>query len=94
MPFDPAYASNYKRHGYRERRQRDADAVIVRALDFERAMSTLPAPQQAALLLTYRIGATSTDIARALACSNRTAHTLVDTARARLARTLDRLDLL
>jgi DNA-directed RNA polymerase specialized sigma24 family protein len=57
-------------------------------------MSTLPAPQQAALLLTYRIGATRTDIARALACSNRTAHTLVDTARARLARTLDRLDLL
>jgi len=86
--------TNYRRGGYRERRQRDADAVIVRALDFERALSTLPATQQAALLLTYRSGASRGEIARALACSNRTAHTLLDAARARLARTLDRLDLL
>ena len=86
--------TNYKREGYRQRRLRDADAVIVRAIDFERALSTLPAPQQAALLITYRIGASRPDIARALACSNRTANSLLDAARARLARTLERLDLI
>jgi DNA-directed RNA polymerase specialized sigma24 family protein len=86
--------TNYRRTGYRQRRQREADAVIVRALDFERALGMLPPEQQAALLITYRIGARRLEIARALACSTRTAHTLVDAARARLARTLDRLDLL
>jgi len=86
--------TNYRREGYRQRRLRDADAVIVRALDFERALGTLPAPQQAALLIHYRFGAGRAQIAQALACSNRTAHTLLDTARARLARTLERLDLI
>ena len=86
--------TSYRRSGWRARRQSDADAVIVRALDFERALATLPATQQAALLLTYRSGSSRGDIASALACSNRTAHTLLDAARARLARTLDRLDLL
>jgi len=86
--------TNYKREGYRQRRLRDADAVIVRAIDFERALSTLPAPQQAALLITYRIGSSRPEIARALACSNRTAHSLLVVARARLARTLERLDLI
>ncbi len=87
-------ATNYRRAGYRERRQRDADAAIVRALDFERALGTLPAPQQAALLITYRLGATRPEIARALACSTRTADTLVVAARRRLANTLERLDLI
>jgi DNA-directed RNA polymerase specialized sigma24 family protein len=87
-------ATNYRRAGYRERRQRDADAVIVRALDFERALSMLPPEQQAALLITYHTGQTRLAIAHALACSTRTAHTLLDAARARLARTLERLDLI
>ena len=88
--------TNYKREGYRQRRLRDADAVIVRAIDFERALSTLPAPQQAALLITYRDRSLYVIMprARALACSNRTAHSLLVVARARLARTLERLDLI
>jgi DNA-directed RNA polymerase specialized sigma24 family protein len=86
--------TSYKRTGYRERRQRDADATIVRAMDFERALGMLPPDQQAALLLTYHTGATRPDIARALSCSDRTAHTLLDTARAKLAQVLERLDLI
>jgi DNA-directed RNA polymerase specialized sigma24 family protein len=40
---------------------------MVRALDFERALGTLPAAQQAALVLTYRTGARRLEIARARA---------------------------
>jgi DNA-directed RNA polymerase specialized sigma24 family protein len=85
---------HYQRSGYRERRQRDCDATLVRAIDFERALSTLPVDQQAALLVTYHVGAPRIQIAHALECSYRHAHTLLNTARARLARTLERLDLL
>lgn len=86
--------THYRRAGYRERRQRDADAAIVRALDFERALSTLPGTQQAALIMTYQVGATRSSLARALECSDRTGHTILAQARQRLARTLERLDLI
>ena len=84
--------TNYRRTGWRERRQRDADAALVRCLDFERALSRLPMVEQAALIATYRDGLRHH--ATAIGCSDRKLAYLLPLARLHLAETLDRLDLL
>ena len=78
----------------RARRSTDADAAMVRCIDFERALGTLRASEQAALLAIYHDGATRKELANALASSERSIYALVDTALTHLADTLDRLDLL
>ncbi len=86
--------TDYRRSGWRERRQRDADARIVRCLDFERALSTLPMVEQAALIATYRDGLRHHATACAIGCSERKLAYVLPLARLHLAETLDRLDLL
>ncbi len=86
--------TNYRRQGYRQRRQREADSRIVRVLDFERALATLPAAEQAALLLVFRERHARHGVAVILGCCDRTASTLVHGAHTHLALTLDRLNLL
>ena len=86
--------TNYQRQGWRERRSTEADSRIVRVIDFERALSMLPAIEQAILLLVYRDRSTYHDTARALRCCERKTSYLLPTARKHLADTLDRLDLL
>jgi hypothetical protein len=46
--------ANYSGQGWRERRTRDADARLVRIIDFERALSRLTEEHQSILLLTDR----------------------------------------
>ena len=46
----------YKRNGYRERRQRDADARIVRTLDFEKALAQLNNSDQSMLISAFYLG--------------------------------------
>ena len=87
-----AKATHLSHTGWRERRQRDADARQVRVLDFERAMSRLDPAHQFALILTYRDGQGHQDAAAALGCSVRTLAYLLPAARTRPAATLDRLD--
>jgi DNA-directed RNA polymerase specialized sigma24 family protein len=86
--------ASYKRTGYRERRQRDADARIVRAIDFETALNKLPAVEQAALMLLFREGQTHYDITRALRCCERQSYHLVNKGIEHLARILERMNLL
>ncbi len=86
--------TDYRRLGFVKRRERDADARIVRVLDFERVLAMLPAKETAALLLAYGDHATRRDIAHALNCCDRSAYNVLTTARRHLADILDRLDLL
>jgi DNA-directed RNA polymerase specialized sigma24 family protein len=88
------HTSDYRRIGYRQRRQREADSRLVRVLDFERALAMLPAAEQAALLLVFREQASRRSVAFTIGCCERTAVTLVHAALAHLAATLDRLGLL
>jgi len=86
--------TDYRRVGYRERRQREADSRIVRVLDFERALATLAPVEQAALMLAFRDSHSRHGVAVTLGCCTRTASTLTASALSHLAATLGRLDLL
>lgn len=70
------------------------DAVIVRALDFEKALAALPAPSRVALILTYRDGERYERTAATLHCSPRKLCSMIPTARRQLADALQRLNLL
>ncbi len=80
--------------GWRERRETDADARNVRVIDFEKALATLDAAHQYALVLTYRDRVGHAATAAAIGCSIRTLAYMVPDARRRLADALDRRDLL
>ena len=66
-----AKVTQYQRLGWRERRARDADARLVRVIDFERALGQLPDEQQALLMLTYRERQSQDTIAKLTGCSLR-----------------------
>jgi DNA-directed RNA polymerase specialized sigma24 family protein len=80
--------------GWRERRASEADARLVRCMDFERAHERLPPDQQLALVAIYR-DKLPQDLAASIAgCSVRKFAYLLPAARANLADILDRLNLL
>jgi DNA-directed RNA polymerase specialized sigma24 family protein len=85
---------DYDRRGWRERTSRDADARLVRMIDFGRALAKLDPEQQIALVLHYRDREQEPRIAVALGCSTRKVSYLLPLARQRLAAELDRLNLL
>jgi hypothetical protein len=81
--------------GWRERRQSEADARNVRAIDFEKAFATLDTARQHALVLTYREPRrTRCQRCRHRLQSVRTLAYMLPAARRRLADILDRLALL
>ena len=71
--------------GWRERRETDADARNVRVIDFEKALATLDAAHQYALVLTYRDRVGNAATAAAIGCSIRTLAYMLPDARRRLA---------
>lgn len=87
-------ATNYKRQGWQQRRETEADAAIVRVIDFERAMSGLSEEHQAALVLKYRDGESEAAVAVALGCSVRKLYYVMPAARRSLAAALEGLNLL
>lgn len=84
----------YKRNGYRERRQRDADARIVRAIDFEKALAQLGTLDQSMLISAYYLGHTRKETADASGISERAAAYKLPMALDALATVLQRLDLI
>jgi len=89
-----ARATSYERQGWQKRNTRQFNAQLVRVIDFGRALATLDADEQAALILAYRDRECYTAIAAALHCSERKLADLIPGARQKLARVLDRLNLL
>jgi DNA-directed RNA polymerase specialized sigma24 family protein len=89
-----AKVTQYERHGWRERRARDADARLVRVIDFERALGQLSDEHQCLLMLQYRERHSFETIARLTSMSVRAVCYKLPAARKALASTLDRLDLL
>ena len=89
-----AKSTDYQRQGWRERRARDADARLVRVIDFERALGQLSDEHQCLLMLQYRERHTFETISRLTGCSIRAIAYKLPAARKALAATLDRLDLL
>jgi DNA-directed RNA polymerase specialized sigma24 family protein len=94
LQLNSARTVAYVRAGWQQRNTRQFDARLVRVIDFDRALATLDADEQAALILTYRDRQQSPDIAHALHCSVRKLTYLLPTARRKLAAQLDRLNLL
>jgi len=94
LQLNGARTVDYQRHGWQQRNSATFDARLVRVIDFERAMSTLNADEQAALILTHRDRERAHRVAIALRCSERKLSYLLQNARRKLAHTLDRLDLL
>jgi DNA-directed RNA polymerase specialized sigma24 family protein len=88
------HTTNYEATGYRKRRSSDADARVVRVVDFERAMSFLPEQDQAILLLTYRDHFTYAETSCIVGVSVRTLCHKIPVARKRLAAILEHLSLL
>jgi DNA-directed RNA polymerase specialized sigma24 family protein len=89
-----AHTTDYQRTGWKERRLRDADARIVRVLDFERALSQLSEEEQGALMLRYRERQHDSETAKLIHCSVRKLAYLIPQARRHLVEVLSRLDLL
>jgi DNA-directed RNA polymerase specialized sigma24 family protein len=87
-------ASNIRRVGWIQRRATEADAAIVRVIDFERALGSLSDEHQAALVLRYRDEENEAGIAAALSCSIRKVSYVMPAARRSLAAALERLNLL
>lgn len=85
---------DHNRRGWTQRNSRTFDARLVRVIDFSRALADLQPLEQAALILIHRDRETVSRAAIALGCSERTVHTLVRTARRKLAENLDKLNLL
>ena len=86
--------ASYERDRLHTRKLCGFDAAIVRVIDFDRALATLDADEQAALILTYRDRQKAEHVAQALACSTRKLGYMLPTARQKLATELDRLNLL
>jgi DNA-directed RNA polymerase specialized sigma24 family protein len=80
--------------GFVERRSRNADARLVRILDFERAFGHLPDEARALLVAIYRDGASQERAADLVGISPRAVNYLLPQARCALAEVLDRADLL
>jgi DNA-directed RNA polymerase specialized sigma24 family protein len=80
--------------GWKNRDNRSADAVIVRILDFERALNQLDNAEQVALIMRYRDRESNEEISRLLCCSVRRVGYLIPTARQKLAVVLERWNLL
>lgn len=89
-----ARTTEYERTGWKTRNNRHADARIVRVMDFERALATLPAQEQLALILTYRDKQRQDSTAAAMDCSVRKLSYLLPQARQHLVSILDRMELL
>ena len=85
---------NYRNTGWIERRQRQADARIVRMLDFEKAFASLTDTEQVMLASAYADGAQAADTARAAGCCVRKVAYALPAARRHLAEALAALDLL
>jgi DNA-directed RNA polymerase specialized sigma24 family protein len=86
--------TDYQRAGWQARDTRQADARIVRVVDFSRALASLTGEEQAALILHYRDREPEDRIALALRCSIRKVCYVIPQARQKLAARLDALDLL
>lgn len=84
----------YRPRGWTPYNQRQADARIVRMLDFEQAFSALPPGQQTLLLLTYRDGLSAAAAGRTMRQPIPTILYYLGNARRALARALDRRCLL
>ena len=89
-----ANTTRLQARGWTQRTNRMADARIVRVLDFEKALGTLPETHQALLLVYYRDRRTLPEAAFTIGVSTRTASTMLKAARLNLAVALDRRDLL
>lgn len=85
---------HHRHAGYRERRQRDADARNVRVADFELAFARLSQDEQTMLAALYRDRLDYSTAATLLQTSTRTLAYKLPAARQHLAQILDRLDLL
>jgi DNA-directed RNA polymerase specialized sigma24 family protein len=83
-PGRPNADSSHARH----------DAIVIRVIDFERALSTLEPAESVALILCYRDHASYPSIAQALGCSTSKLTYLIPAARKHLADELDRRNLL
>jgi RNA polymerase sigma factor (sigma-70 family) len=84
---------NYKSRGWTERRSSEADAAIVRTIDFEKALSGLTEREQAAVVMRYVHRQSDEKTATVIGCSLRTVSTLVPQARRKLAEILAKADL-
>lgn len=87
-------ATRYRRSGWCERRARDADAALVRVLDFEAAFALLTAEQQELLALVYGEGHTRAEAAAIIRRGARAIGYKVSQARRTLAAILDRRGIL
>jgi DNA-directed RNA polymerase specialized sigma24 family protein len=87
-------ATRYQKVGWCERRARDADAALVRILDFEAALALLTPQQQELLTIVYGQGNTRVEAAALLHTSAHTAAYHLTKARRKLALILDRRGIL
>lgn len=71
-------------------RRRAGDARLVRCIDFERALESIPVVMVAMLVLRYRDGLSAGEIAEALGCSPKTVLTYTAVAKSRLTDALER----
>lgn len=85
---------DYQRSGWRERRETEFDARLVRVIDFERVMDRMDPDEQIALVLAYRDRERFPAIAQMLHCSIRKLTYMIPAARRKLAAELDKLNLL
>lgn len=85
---------DYQRPGWSTRANNNADAAIVRCIDFERALSALQPDEQVILVWAHRDRMPHPQIARAVGCSTRTVYARLQSGRRKLANELDRKGLL
>ena len=89
-----ARTTNYKTTGWQQRSNRNADARIVRVVDFELALGMLNPSQQEILTLVYRHGHNIAEAAALMRANPDTIGYHLARARHALALTLDRRGLL
>jgi DNA-directed RNA polymerase specialized sigma24 family protein len=94
LQLSNARTCDYQRNGWQERDCRTFDARLVRVIDFGRALGKLDGEEQTALVWRYRDRVPESAIAEAMQCSIRKLSYLIPSARRKLARELDRLNLL
>ena len=94
LSLTSARTCDYQRQGWQQRNDRAFDARLVRVIDFGRALASLDAEEQAALVLTYRDKAGHRATAQALECSERKLAYILPLARRKLDDKLERLNLL
>jgi DNA-directed RNA polymerase specialized sigma24 family protein len=87
-------ATRYQKVGWCERRARDADAAIVRVIDFETAFAMLTPQQQELLAIVYGHGSSREEAAALVHTSAHTVAYHLAHARRRLALILDRRGIL